>query len=371
MTDDSFWVCEKSDGQRVLVLIVVPPATGQQEVFLIDRKNNYYYVNNLVFPHHESKLDPMGRPTRLRTDTLLDGELVIDSIAPGQTKMRLLLFDCLVIDGENMMRKELGRRYGRLRTNLLPPYRNYLKADRMAQFVAPFEVQVKGMDLAYGIEAVLEALKNHVQHESDGLIFTNYQTGYTCGTDQNILKWKPPQDNTIDFKLQLFFPPDFDRNPQGSVCDLTAKPFFQLLQHVKNDEHEEFDYLDMSEEEWARWKQSGVQLDDAIVECAWRPRQGGLHGEFTWHITRIRDDKQTANHKSTVSRILKSIQDGVEQEELLELAPRIREAWKTHDRIKERDRINASTQGIRTDCRYKRGPKPPMRRGGMPNLIRR
>lgn len=31
----SFWVCEKSDGLRVLLLIVVPPATNIQEVYLV------------------------------------------------------------------------------------------------------------------------------------------------------------------------------------------------------------------------------------------------------------------------------------------------------------------------------------------------
>ena len=33
----SFWVCEKSDGQRVLVLIAINKATGRQEVFLVSR----------------------------------------------------------------------------------------------------------------------------------------------------------------------------------------------------------------------------------------------------------------------------------------------------------------------------------------------
>ena len=35
LLNNSFWVCEKSDGQRVLVLIVVPPVTGIQEVYLV------------------------------------------------------------------------------------------------------------------------------------------------------------------------------------------------------------------------------------------------------------------------------------------------------------------------------------------------
>ena len=39
LLNNSFWVCEKSDDQRVLVLIVVPPVTGIQEVYLVRALN--------------------------------------------------------------------------------------------------------------------------------------------------------------------------------------------------------------------------------------------------------------------------------------------------------------------------------------------
>lgn len=38
-------------------------------------------------------------------------------------------------------------------------------------------------------------------HENDGLIFTNNKANYRSGTDQNILKWKLPHMNTLDFFL--------------------------------------------------------------------------------------------------------------------------------------------------------------------------
>lgn len=66
---EDYWVCEKSDGVRVLMLIVA--VGGGQEVYLIDRKNAYRSVPNLYFPHYEDKTRPLGH-------TLLDGELVLD-----------------------------------------------------------------------------------------------------------------------------------------------------------------------------------------------------------------------------------------------------------------------------------------------------
>lgn len=129
LADSSFWVCEKSDGQRVLMLIVVPQTTGIQEIYLvrhtegrgssqINRKNHYYRIENLVMP-----VTGPGGESLLRNHTILDGELVIDEIAANQVrsgrsgvltrqrKLRLLLFDCVVIDGVSMADRPLGRRY--------------------------------------------------------------------------------------------------------------------------------------------------------------------------------------------------------------------------------------------------------------------
>lgn len=51
----------------------------------------------------------MNRPL---TDTVLDGELVID-VDPktGEQVMRYYAFDCLVLDGENIMQKPLVKRF--------------------------------------------------------------------------------------------------------------------------------------------------------------------------------------------------------------------------------------------------------------------
>lgn len=129
LADGSFWVCEKSDGQRVLMLIVVPQTTGIQEIYLvrhtegrgssqINRKNHYYRIENLVMP-----VTGPGGESLLRNHTILDGELVIDEIAANQVrngrsgvltrqrKLRLLLFDCVVMDGVSMADRPLGRRY--------------------------------------------------------------------------------------------------------------------------------------------------------------------------------------------------------------------------------------------------------------------
>jgi hypothetical protein len=43
-------------------------------------------------------------------------------------------------------------------------------------------------------------INNHILvHENDGLIFTVDECPYYPGTCQEIVKWKPPNMNTIDF----------------------------------------------------------------------------------------------------------------------------------------------------------------------------
>jgi hypothetical protein len=40
-----------------------------------------------------------------------------------------------------------------------------------------------------------------MNHENDGLIFTKVDSPYKPGRDFNIVKWKPPHLNTIDFLM--------------------------------------------------------------------------------------------------------------------------------------------------------------------------
>ena len=65
------------------------------------------------------------------------------------------------------------------------------------------------------------------------------------------LKWKPPSENSIDFKLVLRFPPT-EHNP--TLPDFLAKPLFLL--HAwhggegKNAKYEEYDSMYVTDEEW-------------------------------------------------------------------------------------------------------------------------
>ncbi|KAG9096746.1 hypothetical protein FRC06_008367 [Ceratobasidium sp. 370] len=234
----------------------------------IDRKNNYRQQEGLFFPHYTD-------PRRALGNTLLDGELVVDyDPQTKQEALNLLVFDCMVGDAQNLMSKSLTSRYGRLREWVGKPYQIMLKEHPAMRARQPFgqlmppahfdlilRIQVKEMARSYSVEMVLTQTIPTLKHGNDGLIFTCAESGYVIGTDQRILKWKPPSENSIDFKLELRFPP-LAGHPEEP--DYTAKPLFQLLVWTGGKSYEHFDTMVVDDAQWETWKTSGEQYDDRV-----------------------------------------------------------------------------------------------------------
>ncbi|KAI0748523.1 mRNA capping enzyme, catalytic domain-containing protein [Daedaleopsis nitida] len=307
-----YWVAEKSDGIRVLLLVQADPEGGQT-VYLIDRHNSYRELTGLYFPHHED-------PHRPLKDTLVDGELVIDlDPATKQETLRYLAFDCLVVDAQHVMSRTLDKRYGRLKEWMYKPYQKMMQDLPHMALHQPFEFKVKDVKVSYRVEDVFNIDIPALQHGNDGLIYTCVSTPYAPGTDPNILKWKPPSENSIDFKLVLRFSPTPGKT---GVPDFQTKPIFELHVWCGESRYEFYDIMHVEDDEWERMKTSNEQLDDRIVEVHW-----DVAGEC-WRMMRFRSDKPNGNHKSVVDNIIKSIADGVEKDALLARSLSIRNRWK-------------------------------------------
>lgn len=132
-----------------------------------------------------------------------------------------------------------------------------------------------------------------------------------------------------------------------------------------------FDWLHVEDEEWERMKASDIQFDDRIVECFWDcqngpllpgEEEGGRRGP-SWRLHRIRDDKEDGNHCSTVRKILQSIEEGVEEDELLAEEGAIRASWKSQEREELRLMNDGSgpAQHLHTALTKSLGPSPPLR----------
>jgi mRNA guanylyltransferase len=220
------------------------------------------------------------------------------------------------------MSKTLDKRYGRLKEVFFKPFAKMLRDHPFMIEKQPFDVQVKEVNFSYSIDKVFLDITN-LQHGNDGLIYTSVLTPYIPATDKNLLKWKPPSENSIDFKLVLRFPPLAGSSTQP---DLHAKPVFAL--HVwcggegAKATYEPWDTMHVSDDEWESLKANGEQIDDRIIEVCWDP-----DGEY-WRMMRFRDDKPQGNHRSVVENVIQSIADGVEKDALLTRSAVIKSAWK-------------------------------------------
>ena len=319
-----YYVCEKTDGIRCLMYILV--YQDQQVIYLIDRKNDYYQIQNIWFPKTDGS--SLGA-------TVLDGELVIDTL-PGKGPQKMyLVFDCMVLDGDCLMHRSLDKRIAYFRDRVYAPYAKY-RSGNQDTLPVDFVVDWKRMEVGYGTEKMFRETLPKLPHGNDGLIFTCRTTPYQCGTDQHILKWKPAHENSIDFRMTLQFPL-IDAHPddidKSQYPDYGAMPQIQLAV-FNGTNQQEIPYGEMMIDErlWNDLKKLEKPLNDQIVECS-------LIKDNQWQFLRFRDDKHEANHISTVKSVMESIQDKVSEEELIRASKGIRDAWK--------EREKASQNGMR------------------------
>jgi mRNA guanylyltransferase len=323
-----YFMCEKTDGLRCLLFMWWrESAQGPEPVtFLIDRKNNYYELDPpLRIPYYQNP----GAQEQFLFGTILDGELVHDQYPNEKTpRLNFYVFDCLAVDGTNVTEKTLDKRLGRFQEWVLKPYHAKLKATTNPD-LRPFALKEKKTYPAYSIRQMLDNVLPNLKHGNDGLIFTCKTTRYQFGTDKNILKWKPPHENTIDFKLRLGEFPLID--PQdgedGLIHDYDAIPApLQLLVLHNDNNYKYFAELAVTPAEWEIMKGLNERLDGRIIECfrsvagQWKYKAEG-DGTPRW-----RDDKKDANHISTVNSVLASIEDPVTEEMLLGNEEKVREA---------------------------------------------
>lgn len=324
-----YYVCEKSDGIRCLMYMTEDMTDqGRQEiVYLIDRKNDYYYVQGLHFP-----VD-VKEPAIFHTKTLVDGELVNDKMPDGSIQLNYLIFDCLVLDGHNLMHRTLDKRLAYFRDKVYDPYKKlYAMYPQEVQYL-PFKIKFKKMELAYGSEMLFRDILPNLPHGNDGLIFTCRNSPYQPGTDPHILKWKPAKENTIDFRLFFEWPmiePDSEDLKDGisePYPDYFSKPTFHLFVHVSSGNDEIYGTMIVDDEQWEWMKSLNKPLDERIVEC--------YLDQGHWRFLRFRDDKLEANHASVIDSVMESIRDGVTEQDLIGASRKIREEWKRRQAIEE------------------------------------
>ena len=244
LVSSPYFAAEKTDGVRYMLLIL-----GARGTFTVDRNFGMRRMPTMRFPSRTNASASLD-------GTLLDGELIIErggtgqllqpaadskeqpangkdggadagagaaaapdaDAAPPPARMRYLAYDACRVAGRPVCDEPLRTRLMHLRREVLGP-RFVLSQTQPAAFDAePFTVELKDFfavpQLPHIFSRVQPAPPNSdgllyafndplrkLSHGNDGIIFTPARDPYRPYTCPALLKWKPSNMNSIDFKL--------------------------------------------------------------------------------------------------------------------------------------------------------------------------
>lgn len=271
----------KADGTRYMMLI-----NGKNQVFMIDRDNSVFHIDNLEFPFRKD-------PRVHLSNTLLDGEMIIDKVN-GQPVPRYLIYDIIKFNGQPVGQCDFNIRLVCIEKEIISPRMEKMKTGQIDKTKEPFSVRAKPFFDIHASRKLLEgSFTAQVSHEVDGLIFQPCGR-YKPGRCDDILKWKPPNLNSVDFRLKI-----------TKVGGEGLLPQTVGLLYVGNYDRP-FANMKATKE---------LKLyDNKIIECKFENN--------SWVFMRQRVDKSFPNSYDTAMAVCKSIQEPVTKEILFEYLDR-------------------------------------------------
>ncbi|KAG1085410.1 hypothetical protein G6F42_021411 [Rhizopus arrhizus] len=215
-----------------------------------------------------------------------------------------------------------------LQQDIIQPFNARMRTQIDPAKLPPFTIELKKMERSYGLHLVFEQIPK-LKHKSDGIIWTPVKCPYTPGTCEKLLKWKPPELNTVDFRIAARW--SKEHKPIYSIEVLSNGVTYKFYDHFQPEPALATQWKNQLPDGRIaefRLRRYDPQCEVTIIEQGYAPtvRKGG------WRFVRFRDDKSTANDEQVVKKILNSIQDGVTKEQLLSCMDRVRAAWKAREK---------------------------------------
>ncbi|KAF5300294.1 hypothetical protein FQA39_LY11151 [Lamprigera yunnana] len=266
----------KADGTRYLMLI-----ENEEEVYFFDRDNCVFIVKGLKFPHRKE--------LRHLRDTLVDGEMVIDKVN-GINIPRFLIYDIIKFEKQNVGKLQFYQRLHCIENEIIKPRIRAMESGYINKSTEPFSIRKKEFwHITQAGSLLSEKFAKTLSHEPDGLIFQPVTEPYRAGPCDDILKWKPLELNSVDFRLKIVH--------EGGL-GIIPKKIGEL-------------YVGQLDKPFATIKFSKElrDLDNKIVECKYE----NTH----WKFMRERTDKSYPNAYSTAIAVYRSILKPVTKEYLL------------------------------------------------------
>lgn len=274
----------KADGTRYLMLI-----HKEEDIYFFDRDHCVFKIENLQFPHRKEH--------RHLRQTLVDGEMVIDKVN-GTDIPRFLIYDIIKFDGQDVGQLPFYPiRLHCIENEIIKPRILAMESGYINKSKEPFSIRKKEFwPITQAANLLGEKFASTLSHEPDGLIFQPSKEPYKSGSCEDVLKWKPVELNSVDFRLKIV-----KEEGMGIVSKKVGQLFVGQL-----DRH--FGVI--------RFTKEIKDLHNKIIECKYEDNQ--------WKFMRERTDKSFPNSYKTATAVCESIKNPVTKEKLLDFIDRNR-----------------------------------------------
>lgn len=268
---NEYWVTEKSNGERFMMLI--DPEVG---VFLINRK-------------FEKRPHVLPNESEITQSVLLDGEYFSKSNT-------FLIFDIVMMNNKSCVNDPFSRRLSKIK-EFVEHVHFPRQAIRLKTFVDKSQLRVLLERIKEGSDGKFMYQSDDGQiNESDGFIFVAENENYLHNRGRSLLlKWKWKGLNTLDFRVVR----KRTHHGHSSKIGLAAGGYENTGDIVMK----EIDEKGVSFE----------LLVGQIVECSYSKNEG------RWVPEQIRHDKRFPNHVTTVMSTMETLIDDITIEEILKI----------------------------------------------------
>ncbi|KAI1716071.1 mRNA capping enzyme, catalytic domain-containing protein [Ditylenchus destructor] len=264
-------------------------ADGVSQVYAFDRDNNVFIIPNVTFLHRK-----LGRHL---TNTLVDAEMIIEKVKDEKTGKineipRLLIYDIIAFEDKNVGKECFTTRTQIITVELIEPRRKAMMEGKIIRENEPMSVRRKDFCFLLATYKYFDQkFMCNLGHEIDGLIFQPVDEPYTAGRFDKLLKWKPPEQCTIDFKLQIqtIERPGMLKERKGLLYVLhTDVPLGEI-----------------------KVTRDLMKYEGKIIECHFNPKTK------YWEFMRERTDKSFPNAYTTAKSVCNTIRYPITKEILL------------------------------------------------------
>lgn len=289
IAEGPYKVSWKADGTRYMMLV-----KGENEIYFFDRDNTVFQITEGCprFPKRKEPLEHLK-------DTLVDGEMIIDTFKNVSTA-RYLIYDIITLDGNiDIGKSNFDYRTLVIENEIIKPREEAKKQGTINRDLESFGIRKKDFwDIQMTSKFFEPKFLNCLGHDIDGLIFQPVNDPYIAGQCPNILKWKPPTHNSIDFKVKIQRISERGCLPETKAHLFVGgwdMPFFTV-----------------------RATKEFRESNEKIVECTFDVKTQ------TFNFMRVRTDKSFPNSKATADAVLETMLKPLYKEDLIDYINKFR-----------------------------------------------